>query len=506
MSNNPFKKRCLIITDRPIKWNRNIQDVFTLNDMLNGIDTQLNDKKKKEQDRLLKKSDNIQNERDKIKNENTQLKKKMEKINRLLNSLSMQENLILNEMKKMAEKEKEKEKKLLKSIQSQIKKMKEEKDKLEDDNFRLEEELSKLEEDASKIEENSSKFEKDDEIINNKKNYKIKFNIVIIDNTITNTDLDTYKKDFSFDLFMELKNKYMKKYSILIKPIDLHHDQRKWYKKGIFRFKKENVYDIISANPIVDIKNLISEQADIIEFKSENLVNNRKAALEEKLRLAREESYNAKNQRALEIKTEKIYSVQDYTDFIENRKIFSRFVLEKITDKNIKDKIKSAGVHEYTNTTLINIDKKYENDMFPYNETNPLSIYYVVFLHNHLKTDPFYEKFEMTIANTIGEFGADPLIKGIIIQSVNFQPIPYYDPVQVFKIYNNDNYYVWMKPEYDKLNGLKIYESHMKKMNMIKNNLHKPVDAMKLEKGGRKTVKLSPRSSKYKNKTHSNRR
>jgi hypothetical protein len=503
MSNDPFKKRCLIITDRPMQWNKNKQDIFTISDMLNGIDKQLNDGKKKEEDKIWKQSENIEREREKIKNENTKMQKKMEKLNQIFQELTRKENKIVNDINKKQNIQKQKE---LESIQKMKKKTNKTRDALADDSFKLEERLSKLDEDASEIVINSYKFEKDVEIINNKKSNKIKFNIVIIDDTITNTDLETYRKDFSFDLFMELKQKYMKKYSILIKPIRLHHDQRKWYKKGIFRFKKDAIYDILSFNVFVNIKNLINEPEGIIEFKSESLVNDRKAALEEKLRLAREDDYNAKNQRPLEIITENIYSVNDYVEFIENRKVFTRFILERITEKNIKDKIKSSEIHEYSNNILKNIYKKYENALFPYTEKNPVSIYYVVYLHNRLKLDPLYEKLEIKIANTISDFGQDPLIKGIIIQSVNSQPILYYDPVQVFKIYNNDNYYVWMKPEYDRVEGLKIYESHMKKMKMIKNNLHKPKDATKLEKGGsnRKTFKKKYRHSK--NKSVSNRR
>jgi hypothetical protein len=503
-----FKKRCLIITNRPIKWSKNTQDVFTLSDMLNGIDKKLNDKKKKEQSKLLKDSENKVKEKERIENENKQLQKKMEKLQNSFKQLSYNETKLSNEINAstIPKTEKIQKQKKLESIQKMKRKIEEEKEKIEDDYFRITEELSKLEEDTSKLKEDASKLEEDGENINNKKNYKIKFNIVIIDDSITNTDVETFRKDFSFDLFMELKTKYMKKYSILIKPIDLHHNQQKWYKKGIFRFKKDKVYDILSFNVYVDFKNLIHDSENIVEFKSESLVNDRKAALEEKLRLAREEAYTSKNQRVLEIKIEKIYTVKDYSDFIENRKIFTRFLLERITEKNMKDKIKSSEMHKYSNTILVNIDKKYEGTIFPYNETNPLSIYYVVFLHNHLKSDPLYEKFEMKIANTIGDFGSDPLMKGIIIQSVNFPAIPYYDPVKVFKIYNDDNYFVYMKPEFNKVNGLQMYESHMKKMNMIRNNLHKKKDAIKLEQGGasnRKTFKKTPRQSK--NKTFSNR-
>jgi hypothetical protein len=256
----------------------------------------------------------------------------------------------------------------------------------------------------------------------------------------------------------------------------------------------------------VDIKSMIHENAGIILFKNESLLHNRKAALEEKLRLAREEEYNIKNQKQLEIKIEKINSVKDFTDFIENRTIFMRFLSERIMDKNIKEKIIETDVHEYSKNILLNINKKYENEIFPYTESNPLSIYYIVFLHNHLELDPLFEKFEMKIANTVGDFGGDPLMKGIIIQSVSFKAIPDYDPVEVFKIHNDDNYYIWMKAETDKVNGLQIYESHMKKTDMLKNNLHKPIDATKLEQGGsnRKTFRKMPRKSK--NKTLSDRK
>lgn len=492
-----FKKKCLIITDRPIRWNKSIEHVFTLNDMLNGIDNKMNDNKKKRQNLFFKKIENIEKNKDKIKMAKTEIERQLLKLNLMLTKILEIEN------KRKQIKNTPPKSELL-SIQAKIEKLKEEDLKLDEQNYTFENEIYELEENASKSGIDISKLQNNGE---NKKYKKIKFNIVIIDDTITNTDLEIFYNDFNkFDLFKELKGKYMKKYSILIKPINLHHDKRKWYKKGTFRFEKESMYDILSFNMYVDMKTLINGNEGIVEFKNEVLGNNREAALEEKLRLAREEEYNAKHQNQLEIKIEKIFSVKDFTDFIENRTIFTRFLLEKIIDKNIKEKIKETDAHEYSKNILLNIDKKYENNMFPYNEKNPLSIYYIVFLHNHLKLDPLFEKFETKIVNTIGDFGEDPKMKGIIIQSVMFKAIPNYDPVQLFKIHNDDNYYIWMKAETDKQNGLQIYESHMKKLDMLKNNLHKPIDATKLEKGGsnRRTFKKIPRHSK--NKTFSYRK
>ena len=428
-----------------------------------------------------------------MKNEIKMLKENQIKFDKTYRELKTQEVKLSNEIE-TGKDIGNKTKKLI-FIQKNIENIKEQQNNLQNDYETLKYNFSKL--------ENENENENETIAENNKRNSNIKYNIVVIDKTITNTDLETMRKDFSFDLFMELKMKFMKKYSILIKPNDLHHNRHKWFKKGIFRIEKDSVYDILSFSQYVDIKKLIQDNVDIIEFKDDGFDNDRKLALIEKLRLARERDYTSKNDHPLEIKTEKINSVQEYKDFIENREVFSRFIFEGITEKNIKDKIKMSDVHQYTNNILKNIDKKYEYTVFPYNENNPIRIYFVVFLQNRLKLDPLYEKFEMKIANTIGDFGDDPKIKGIIIQSVNFENILYYDPVQVFKIRNDDNYFIWMKPEYDKVDGLKIYESHMKNMNMIKNNLHKKIDATKLQGGIRNTVKVKPTQNK--NKTVSNR-
>jgi hypothetical protein len=129
------------------------------------------------------------------------------------------------------------------------------------------------------------------------------------------------------------------------------------------------------------------------------------------------------------------------------------------------------------------------DNIFPYDKTNPLSIYYVIVLFNDLNRDKMFENRKKMIATTIGDFNEDHNMKGIIIQSTSFKSIPKYFPVQLFKI-DTDIYYSWMKPEENKVNKTNIYESHLNSFHSIKNNLK--------TKGGNKTYKRKLFHSKNK--------
>jgi hypothetical protein len=73
------------------------------------------------------------------------------------------------------------------------------------------------------------------------------------------------------------------------------------------------------------------------------------------------------------------------------------------------------------------------------------------------------------MSQNIGEMLNGINYKGSVIQSVSFLPIKGYDPVNLFKIKNDDNYYIWRRNE--NTNGPKQYEMRINNLNEIRNNI-----------------------------------
>lgn len=338
-------------------------------------------------------------------------------------------------------------------------------------------------------------FTLDSIYINRKKNPEMKYTYVLIDETLTMDEIKMYADSYRFDLYAEIMNKYMKEYSILIKPQKLYHDNKnKLYLLGVFRFKTRVVYNIYSKFEFVELHKLFKDNYNIIAFKSEidpNILL--KEINEEKLKLAKEQRYAEMHQKKVEIKIEILKSVHDYNIFIKNRVIFSKFIAPGITNiSKLKDTINKSKNFPYSNDIFTKISEKYGNE-FPYDVDYPLSIYYVIIIHSNILKDKLYDSYKDRIASNIGKF-ANRKINGIVIQSVMFTPIPYYDPVEMLKIHNNDFYYIWMKPELSDEGN--IYESHIKSFQFIKNNLKK-----KVKTGGtQKLIKKNMKSKTYSNK------
>lgn len=320
------------------------------------------------------------------------------------------------------------------------------------------------------------------------------FSRIIIDDNITAKDVALYEntyKNNDFVFYNEVK-KYMNNYSILIKPQYLHQSIDKdnaFYLLGSFRFNSNIVYNIYSINKSVDLSMLFNTQRDVLKFKKEKdidaLLHDEK---EEMFLRAKQKKYAEKHVKPVEIVTENIRSVREYSEFIKNRDIFiNNFIKQNIFGKSkFQDFLNNSKYHKYSNIILEKISNKYKYTEFPYsNEKNPLSIYFVIILHNRIKTDPTYEKKKDEIAATIGRFDNQ---KGVVIQSVTFTAIPDYDPVILFKINNNDKYFIWMKPEDGTTNSLKMYESRINSFQFIKNNLMKNIQPPKTN-GGRSTKK-----------------
>jgi hypothetical protein len=326
------------------------------------------------------------------------------------------------------------------------------------------------------------------------------YNIIMIDDSITQNDIHMYNTDFDFDLFNELEDNYIEKYSIWIKPNKIHDNENKmWYKLGTFKVNKNVIYSIFSLNQYVELKFFFENKNQIVELRKELKTDDfyDDNILEEKIKMAKEQRYQQKNQKKIEIVVEKIHNINDYISFIKNRIIFSNFIHHQKMIKNendLKTRILETEDNAYSNNILKKIRDKYLDNIFPYNKTNPLSIFYVIVLHNDLNQDKAFEKRKIMIANTVGDFREDRYMKGIIVQSFSFLPIPNYYPVQLLKISNVDAiYYIWMKPEKNKVNNTHIFETHMNSFNFVKNNLKK--------KGGNKTYKRRSNSFISKNKT-----
>jgi hypothetical protein len=103
-------------------------------------------------------------------------------------------------------------------------------------------------------------FTLDTMYINRKNNPEMKYTYVLIDDTITMEEIKMYMDSYRFDLYTEIMNKYMKEYSILIKPQKLYHDNKsKLYLLGIFRFKTRVVYNIYSKFEFVELHKLFKD-------------------------------------------------------------------------------------------------------------------------------------------------------------------------------------------------------------------------------------------------------
>jgi len=436
---NEIKKKILIITDRPFKWNQSDYRVMTIYDIIYN------------KYKFLYTNEKLQDEIQVMKNKLSELKKELNYFQEKINELQYQYNV-------------DKYQSLYNEKNKEIMEMT----------------------DSIENSKNTDKKNEQPEL----------YNIIMIDDSITQDDINMYNTDFDFELFNELEENYIEKYSIWIKSNKIHNSKTKmWYKLGTFKVNKNVIYSIFSLNEYVELKFFFDNKKQIVELRKElkkdDFYDNN--VLEEKIKIAKEQRYQKNNQKNVEIVFEKIHNINEYISFIKNRIIFSNFIHHQKMIKNqddLKNRILETESHAYSNTILKKIRDKYTDNKFPYNKMNPLSIYYVIVLHNDLNLDKNFEKKKKMIANTIGDFKEDRYMKGIILESVSFLSIPKYYSVQSLKILNNDIYHIWMKPEEYKLNKTNIFETHMNSFNFVKNNLKK--------KGGNKTYKRKLFTSKNK--------
>lgn len=307
---------------------------------------------------------------------------------------------------------------------------------------------------------------------------KTQFSFILVDETVKNEDILMFQKESEYLFTDDVIIPLLKDYSIFIRPqilTSVRHDSLLY--QGIFRFENNMFYDIYSKNPLVDLNDFFTDKSGIILVQSPEP--------EEPVDIAAIQA-STKVVKPAETVVVMIRKLVDYDAFNKNMDIFNEVIavtpLKTVTGiqtilKN--EKIKNS---DYLNDLFSKIVKKYQNQPFPYDSQNPFNIYFVIILHNQLLRDLQFKKRAKDISQNIGALingNGQTKYKGIVIQSVAFLPIKGYDPVELFKITNDDNYYIWMKNE--NTNGPKQYELRIKDPNYIREN---KVDLKRIKKGG----------------------
>jgi len=517
-------KKITVITDRPLRWNKTMYDVITLLDMTNDFDNRgdIDNAKLVEEEKIIEQEDNAlkikEKEENRKKNETLLKPLKLE-----LNKLNKERITLIKEKKNTVKIDKQikDNKEKIKTFEDEIKKINNDINEIRKNKSEIEkkiadlekelesiknpkvytkqkEEIAVLQEIKKKEDERKKKKEEEEDLKKYKSVRKNQVNnIVIIDESITNTDIEMFTKVSNIDFFNEIRDNYINKdaYSILVKPINIYLDKPDWFKKGVFRFTKKTVYDIYSNKEDFELNVFFKTNKNITEFRRQ--VNNILPGdnFEQKYQLYKEKMINDANQKDVENIKEYIYTVKDYETFITNRNKFATFLASNINNTNLNTKIQEASNHIYTKELLEEFKKKYDykdsnRSSFPYTKENQLNVFYIIELDNKLTNDPAFENRKQEIANNIGIFAN--YMKGAIIQSVSFLKIPNYDAVDVFKV-DGEIYYKWLKKEptdseiAKKFIGKPVYENHMKTMRNIMNNLKVKKNIGIPKKGGSKT-------------------
>lgn len=308
------------------------------------------------------------------------------------------------------------------------------------------------------------------------------FAFILIDDTIKNEDILLFQKESEYLFTTDVILPLLKEYSVFIRPqylTSVRHDNLLY--QGVFRFENNMFYDIYSKNASVDLNDFFTDKSGII------LVQTSEEEKEEPVDIATIQE-SMKPVTPAETVVVMIRTVNDYNEFNQNMTIFNTHVSnQKITKpsqiNDIIKKDKNVKKSDYLVQLFTKIYQKYSNKAFPYDDTeNPFSFYFVIILHNQLLRDPTFLKHKKNISENIGGIiNGNGQIKcnGIVIQSVSFLHIKGYDPVELFKITNDDNYYIWMKNQ--KTNGEKKYELRIRDPNYIREN---KLDFKRIKKGG----------------------
>lgn len=547
---NENKKKILVITDRPKRWNNSIYDVITLLDMTNEFQNrdETDNAKIFEEEKKIKKEEteleikNLEEERKQLQGELSTIVKDINGLRKQIIQQKKEKKNGIEEIKKQDEikkeindmiKKQDEIKVEIEEINKNINDKRKNKTEIEqkianleneiknmdrarpDDINRKKNELDFLKANKKKEDEDKKKRDEEEDLKKYKSVRKNQFNnIVIIDDSITNADIEMFTKISKIDFFEEIRDKYIDKnaYAMLVKPMNIYLEKPEWYKKGVFRFLKNKVYDIYSNKKEFELNVFFKNNKDVTEFRRQMQNALPSNNFEQNYQLFKEKKFNEANQKDIEIKTEVIHSVKEYDIFINNRNKFTAYVNTPIHNRNLNQKIQEASNHKYSKDILEKMKKDYghttdNSNKFPYTTDKPLNIYYIIALHNNLTLDPSYHMMKTEIANNIGIFNTT-YMKGSIIQSASFTEIPQYDPVELFKT-DTDRYFMWMKAESGegeigkKFLGKKIYESHMQTFKDIMNNLKAKKNNRMQQKGGNKTFKQI-KVSKKQNKTKQN--
>jgi hypothetical protein len=313
------------------------------------------------------------------------------------------------------------------------------------------------------------------------------FSFILIDETVKNEDILLFQKESEYQFATDVIIPLLKEYSIFIRPQSLTSvKNEELLYQGVFRFENNLFYDIYSKESSVDLSDFFTDKSGIILVQNTEEDSTDTITVEEALD-------RGKKTNPTEMVVVMIRKVSDYDEFEKNMRIFNNIFPNKpvkeygdiesvlLKDENIQNS-------DYLNNLFSKINQKYnpENNSFPYNKKpfpynkdEPMNIYFVVILHNQLLRDPKFKTRAKYISQNIGKIIYGPRYKGNVIQSVSFLPIKGYDAVDLFKIKNDDNYYIWMRNENP--NGLKRYETPINNLDGIRKNI---LNLQIISKGG----------------------
>ena len=304
-----------------------------------------------------------------------------------------------------------------------------------------------------------------------------KFSFIIVDETVKNEDILLFQKESEYQFITDIIIPLLKEYSICIVPQLLTSIRnRELVYQGVFRFENHIFYDIFSKNPTIDLNDFFTDRSGIILVKNAQEEIETPPIIQNKILQI--------TPTPAETVIVIIRKIVDYNEFESNMKIFNDKVGNKLVSKteDINDLLNDVDIKKsnYITKLLSDVKDKYKTSRFP----KQLRFYFVVVLHNQLLRDPKFEKSAKYISDNIDDTingNRHTKFKGIVIQSVSFLPIKGYDPVELFKIKNDDNYYIWMKTENP--NGPKKYELRIRDLDYIRENLS---NLNRIHTGGKK--------------------
>jgi len=245
---------------------------------------------------------------------------------------------------------------------------------------------------------------------------KTKYSYIILDETIHTTNVIKFTQFTSYDFIKDILKILLDEYSILLKPQSLRLAnlmENGLFAIGVFRFKNNIMYDIISKNKYLELKSFLNSKKNIISFNGSTYT---KPPIDD---------------------TEFEHA---FIDKLDNNTIW---ILKTID--SFRESIEE--MNKFANTMSDNEEDKY----------------FIILIHSNILEDPKYEEYKTKIAN-IGNLVNSNLV---VIQSTDLPAIYGYQPVERFNIKNDDRYFIWLSKKEGEI-GYTLPIRHLK---FIRENL-----------------------------------